>query len=78
MTVKPYPGAPHMSVVYMEGMNRAYPGMFPEADIANARKAEAHALESFRRAREARRLSLPLPAGSLFDEVTRAQTELFK
>lgn len=57
---------------------RSAPDVFAEADANNARAAMAARLETVRRDREARRASLPLPAGSLFDEVTRAQTELFK
>lgn len=57
---------------------RSAPDVFAEADANNARAAMAARLETVRRDREARRASLPLPAGSLFDEVARAQTELFK
>jgi hypothetical protein len=57
---------------------RSAPDVFAEADANNAHAAMAARLETVRRDREARRASLPLPAGSLFDEVTRAQTELFK
>lgn len=57
---------------------RSAPDVFAEADANNARAAMAARLETVRRDREARRASFPLPAGSLFDEVTRAQTELFK
>lgn len=57
---------------------RSAPDVFAEADANNARAAMAARLETVRRDREARRASLPLPAGSLFDEVTRAQAELFK
>ena len=57
---------------------RSAPDVFAEADANNARAAMAARLETVRRDREARRASFPLPAGSLFDEVTRAQAELFK
>ncbi len=47
-----------------------------EADQANASRARAAALERLQRDRQARRAAEPLPAGSLFDEVTRDQIDL--
>lgn len=57
---------------------RSAPDVFAEADANNARAAMAARLETVRRDREARRASFSLPVGSLFDEVSRAQTELFE
>jgi hypothetical protein len=55
---------------------RAAPDVFAQADANNARKAMVARLEAERRRREAARDNQPLPVGSLFDEVTRAQAEL--
>lgn len=40
-------------------------------------KAVAHALAQLQRQRAARRDVQPMPAGGLFDRVTRAQSDLF-
>jgi hypothetical protein len=50
---------------------------FEAARRANARGAVRHSLEQLQRDRESRRDMQPLPEGSLFDLVTRAQRSLF-
>lgn len=52
---------------------RQTPDPFAEADANNARKAVAARLEAKRREVDARRTHSPMPTGSLFDQVTRAQ-----
>lgn len=53
------------------------PDPFKAAELANAERAKAEALERFRRERDAHRLANPMPAGGLFDDVRRNQKELF-
>lgn len=50
---------------------------FAAAELANAERAKAEAVEAFRRQRDAQRLANPLPPGGLFDEARRNQKELF-
>lgn len=52
---------------------RRTPDPFATADAENARKAVAERLERESRLRGQRRTHNPLPAGSLFDDVTQAQ-----
>lgn len=53
------------------------PDPFAQADEANAERAKLEALRRFERDRDAKRDHRPMPAGSLFDDVTRNQGSLF-
>lgn len=53
------------------------PDILAAADRANAEGAKRAALERVRREKTSRRDSQPMPEGGLFDEVRRAQQELF-
>lgn len=50
---------------------------FAGADAANTERAKIEALARLQRERAARRDNQPLPIGSLFDDVSRAQSDLF-
>lgn len=66
-----------------EGAARAmlYPSgglnAFGAAEVANAEARAAEMLKREQTARQSRRSNEPLPAGSLFDETSRAQQPLF-